>query len=88
MLLCEHGLDHYVESWLLETLQVCLASDVAPEFWAGLKQTEADSPESERARALLESFRKLLGRLTPFLCKLLSFPGLSLISCSSAVMML
>ncbi|XP_062844719.1 anaphase-promoting complex subunit 2 [Trichomycterus rosablanca] len=68
--LCEQGLGQYVEGWLLETLQVCLASDVAPEFWAGLKQTEADSQEKDRARALLEAFRKLLRRLTPFLCGL------------------
>ncbi|KAB5522357.1 hypothetical protein PHYPO_G00158620 [Pangasianodon hypophthalmus] len=69
-LLCKKGLVQYVEGWLLETLQVSLASNVAPEFWAGLQQPEGESQERDRARALLEAFRTLLQRLQPFLCGL------------------
>ncbi|MCI4394293.1 hypothetical protein PGIGA_G00167000 [Pangasianodon gigas] len=69
-LLCKKGLVQYVEGWLLETLQVSLASSVAPEFWAGLQQPEGESQERDRARALLEAFRTLLQRLQPFLCGL------------------
>ncbi|XP_053474021.1 anaphase-promoting complex subunit 2 isoform X1 [Ictalurus furcatus] len=69
-LLCKKGLGQYVEGWLLETLQVSLASHVAPEFWAGLQQPEAETQERARAVALLEAFRTLLRRLQPFLCGL------------------
>ncbi|XP_051961159.1 anaphase-promoting complex subunit 2 [Xyrauchen texanus] len=67
VLLCEHGLGQYMEGWLLETLQVHLTTAVAPEFWMGLKQPEGESQERDRARALLEAFRKLLQELEPFL---------------------
>uniref|UniRef100_A0A4W4F9E1 Anaphase-promoting complex subunit 2 n=1 Tax=Electrophorus electricus TaxID=8005 RepID=A0A4W4F9E1_ELEEL len=66
-LLCEQGLGQYLEGWLLETLQLRLGSDVAPEFWAGLQQPEGESEERDRARALIEAFRTLLLRLEPFL---------------------
>ncbi|XP_072529315.1 anaphase-promoting complex subunit 2 [Salminus brasiliensis] len=66
-LLCEQGMGQYVEGWLLETLQVRLTTDVAPEFWAGLEQPKGDSQEKERARSLLDAFRTLLLRLEPFL---------------------
>ncbi|GAA6105749.1 anaphase-promoting complex subunit 2 [Tachysurus ichikawai] len=66
-LLCNKGLGQYVEGWLLETLQVSLASNVAPEFWAGLQRPEVESQERDKARALLEAFRTLLQRLQPFL---------------------
>ncbi|KAK3509055.1 hypothetical protein QTP70_018800 [Hemibagrus guttatus] len=69
-LLCEKGLGQYVEGWLLETLQVSLASNVAPEFWAELQHPEVESRERDRAGALLEAFRALLQRLQPFLCGL------------------
>uniref|UniRef100_A0AAY5EUD1 Anaphase-promoting complex subunit 2 n=1 Tax=Electrophorus electricus TaxID=8005 RepID=A0AAY5EUD1_ELEEL len=64
-LLCEQGLGQYLEGWLLETLQLRLGSDVAPEFWAGLQQPEGESEERDRARALIEAFRTLLLRLDP-----------------------
>lgn len=66
-LLCEYGLSQYVEGWLLETLQVRLTTVVAPEFWTGLKQTDGELEERDRAAALLEAFRKLLQQLEPFL---------------------
>ncbi|XP_076868155.1 anaphase-promoting complex subunit 2 isoform X2 [Brachyhypopomus gauderio] len=66
-LLCGQGLGQYLEGWLLETLQLRLSSDVAPEFWAGLQQPEGESEERDRARALIEAFRTLLLRLEPFL---------------------
>uniref|UniRef100_A0AAR2IHC1 Anaphase-promoting complex subunit 2 n=1 Tax=Pygocentrus nattereri TaxID=42514 RepID=A0AAR2IHC1_PYGNA len=66
-LLCEQGLGQYVEGWLLETLQVRLTTDVAPEFWAGLEHLDGDSQERDRARALLDAFRTLFLRLEPFL---------------------
>ncbi|TSL28198.1 Anaphase-promoting complex subunit 2 [Bagarius yarrelli] len=69
-LLCVKGLGQYLEGWLLETLQVSLASNIAPDFWAGLQQPEVDSQERDRARTLLESFRTLIQRLQPFLCGL------------------
>ncbi|KAF7688551.1 anaphase-promoting complex subunit 2 [Silurus meridionalis] len=69
-LLCTKGLGQYVEGWLLETLQVSLVSDVAPEFWRGLQKPDVESQEQDRAKALLEVFRTLLRRLQPFLCGL------------------
>ncbi|KAI5615658.1 anaphase-promoting complex subunit 2 [Silurus asotus] len=69
-LLCTKGLGQYVEGWLLETLQVSLVSDVAPEFWRGLQKPDGESQEQDRAKALLEVFRTLLRRLQPFLCGL------------------
>ncbi|KAI4873550.1 hypothetical protein NFI96_027179, partial [Prochilodus magdalenae] len=66
-LLCEQGLGQYVEGWLLETLQVRLTTNVAPQFWTGLEQPDRDLEERDRARALLEAFRTLLLHLEPFL---------------------
>ncbi|KAG7267939.1 hypothetical protein CRUP_017005, partial [Coryphaenoides rupestris] len=54
--LCASGLGRHLGSWLLNTLQMRLATAVAPEFWAGLEQPENELEERDRARVLLLAF--------------------------------
>ncbi|CAL8305233.1 unnamed protein product [Merluccius merluccius] len=61
------GLGRHLGPWLLSTLQMRLATAVAPEFWAGLDQPENDLEERDRARVLLLAFHTLLEKLEPFI---------------------
>ncbi|CAL8271484.1 unnamed protein product [Lota lota] len=65
--LCTSGLGRHLGSWLLNTLQMRLATAVAPEFWAGLEQPENEVEERDRARVLLVAFHTLLEKLEPFI---------------------
>ncbi|KAJ3601001.1 hypothetical protein NHX12_031974 [Muraenolepis orangiensis] len=65
--LCTSGLGRRLGSWLLNRLQMRLATAVAPEFWAGLEQPENELEERDRARVLLVAFHTLLEKLEPFI---------------------